>query len=274
MPALSVRQTYRKPRRVSTLGLILPTVMLTVLIGNPSAQADTSRLDDILKSGSLRVCTTGDYAPFTLQTSAEHFEGMDIDLAHSLANALNVELKLVKTSWPHLMDDFLSQCDIAMGGVSVTSERLKKAAFSQAHMVDGKTPIARCTDQAKYQSLQDIDKPEVRVIVNPGGTNEKFARTRLHQAYIEVHPDNVTIFDQIVAGKADVMITDASETLWQARKHHELCAIHPEQPFQFAEKAYMLPRGDVTFKAWVDHWMHDLQATGSYQQVHDKWLKP
>lgn len=237
-----------------------------------AAHADTSRLDDILKSGKLRVCTTGDYKPFTYQKADGAFEGMDIDLAQSLAKALGVEAQFVKATWPTLMNDFLDKCDVAMGGVSVTLERQKKAAFSVAHMVDGKSPIARCADAKKFQTLDAIDQTSTRAIVNPGGTNERFARANLKQAKLTVHNDNVTIFDQIVKGDADIMITDASETLWQAKQHPELCAINPDKPLQFAEKAYMLPRGDVSFKAWVDTWLHLQKSTGEYQRVLNKWL--
>jgi len=69
------------------------------------------------------------------------------------------------------------------------------------------------------------------------------------------------------------MVTDASETLWQAKLHPQLCAIHPEQPLQFSEKAFMLPRGDVPFKEFVDTWMRQLKATGDYERVSDQWLK-
>ena len=63
-----------------------------------------------------------------------------------------------------------------------------------------------------------------------------------------MHPDNVTIFQQIVDGKADLMMTDAIEARLQSRLHPELCAVHPQQPFDFAEKAYLLPR-DEAFNA-------------------------
>ncbi|HSY26526.1 MAG TPA: transporter substrate-binding domain-containing protein [Burkholderiaceae bacterium] len=246
---------------------------LILLAGSGNAHADVSRLDSIIESGKLRVCTTGDYPPFSHQITGANFEGMDIDLAMSLSKALGVEAQFVKTSWPTLMDDFSAHCDIAMGGISVTLERLKKAAFSEAHMIDGKAAIARCADVQKYQTLAEIDQPSTRAIVNPGGTNERFAHSVLKHAQLIAYPDNVTIFQQLVDGKADIMLTDASETLWQAKQHHELCAIHPEQPFQYAEKAYLLPRGDVTFKAWVDAWMRLQKANGEYQRVFDKWLK-
>nr|WP_322741612.1 transporter substrate-binding domain-containing protein [Glaciimonas soli] len=235
--------------------------------------AQTSRMDEIIKSGKLRVCMTGDYKPFTFYKADKSFEGIDVDLAQSLAKAIGVEAQFVKTGWPTLTKDFLEKCDIAMGGVSVTFDRQKQVSFSTPHMVDGKSAIARCTDAAKFQSLAAIDQPGTRAIVNPGGTNERFAKTHFKHLQLIEHPDNVTIFDQIVAGKADVMVTDASETLWQAKLHPELCAINPDKPLQFAEKAFMLPRGDVPFKEFVDTWMRQLKATGEYQQISDRWLK-
>lgn len=248
-------------------------IAVSIAFSSTCAHADTSRLDDVIKSGKLRVCTAGDYKPFTFQKSDGAFEGMDIDLAQSLAKALGVEAQFVKTTWPNLMNDFLEKCDIAMGGISVTLERQKKASFSVPHMLDGKSPIARCVDAKKFQTLDAINQPSTRAIVNPGGTNERFARAYLTQAQLTVHNDNVTIFDQLVKGNADIMVTDSSETLWQAKQHPELCPINPDKPLQFAEKAYMLPRGDVTFKAWVDTWLHLQKETGAYSQVFNKWLK-
>ena len=233
-----------------------------------------SRLDAIVKQGFLRIGTTGDYKPFTyLNPETKQFEGIDIDMAKSLAKALGVEARFVQTAWPKLMADFeADNFDIAMGGVSVNLDRQKKGLFSTAYLVDGKTPIARCADKEKYQTLQQIDQPGVRVIVNPGGTNQRFAAANLKRAQVTVFGDNVTIFDQIVAGKADVMITDAIETVLQQKLRPALCAIHPEQPFNFSEKAYFLPR-DPVFKAFVDQWLRQAVMSKEYQAIYDRWLK-
>ena len=137
------------------------------------------RLDAVIESGALRVCTTGDYKPFTYHDEASGtYEGIDIDLAKSLAQALGVEPEFVATTWKALLSDFTAgKCDIAMGGISVTLDRQKQAFFSDPYLVNGKAPIARCEDEAKFQTIEDINQPEVTVIVNPGGTNEKFVAT-------------------------------------------------------------------------------------------------
>jgi cyclohexadienyl dehydratase len=166
-------------------------------------------------------------------------------------------------------DDF----DIAMGGVSITLDRQKKGMFSTPVMREGKTPIARCADKGKYDTLAEIDRPGTRVIVNPGGTNERFARAHIKNAEIKLYNDNVTIFDEIAKGDADLMMTDASETRYQQKLHPGvLCAVHPDQPFDFAEKAYWLQR-DPALKAFVDQWLHIAIEDGSFRKIYAAWFE-
>jgi len=262
--------------RILVLALLL--LAPAALAQTPAAPTGTpggTLLDEIIARGVLRVGSTGDYKPFTfLNPATKEFEGIDIDMAASLAKALGVKLEIVKTTWPNLMADFTAgKFDAAMGGVSVSLERQKKGLFTIPYMVDGKTPIARCADKEKYASIAGIDQAATRVIVNPGGTNEKFARDNFKTAPITVYNDNVTIFDQIAGDKADVMVTDASETLLQQKLHQGvLCSLHPEKPFNFSEKAYWLAR-DYAFKAFADQWLHIAIESKEYQGISDKWLR-
>jgi cyclohexadienyl dehydratase len=234
-----------------------------------------SRLDEIMKRGALRVGMTGDYLPFSsLDKATSKFRGFDVDMAETLGKALGVKVEYAQTAWPQLTRDFeADNFDIAMGGVSITLDRQKKGMFSTPIMREGKTPIARCSDKGKYETVADIDKPGTRVIVNTGGTNERFARANVKNAEIKIYNDNVTIFDEIAKGNADLMITDASETRYQQRLHPGvLCAVHPEKPFDFAEKAYWLQR-DAALKAFVDQWLHIAIEDGSFKKIYAAWFE-
>ena len=252
----------------------LAIAVAVVFATGPAAADGSTKLDDIISKGVLRVGSTGDYKPFTFLDKAKgSFEGFDIEMANELGKALGVKVEFVPTSWPTLMKDFdAGQFDIAAGGISITLDRAKKATFSSPYMREGKTPIARCADKDKFQTIADIDQPGVRVIVNPGGTNEKFDRANLKAAEIKMFPDNTTIFEELVKGNADLMITDSSETRFQQKAHAGvLCAIHPEKPFDFAEKAYLLPR-DPALKAFVDTWLHIMIENGSYNRIYASYF--
>jgi len=236
-----------------------------------------SRLAQILATGQIRVGTTGDYAPFSYlpaDADAGDFDptGMDIDMARDLARALEVELVLVRTSWPTLTDDLhAGRYDIAMSGVSRTLARARIGNLSAPYYVGGKLPIARCEDRRRFGSLAGIDQPDVRVIVNPGGTNEQFVDEQLEQAIKVLHADNRTIFTALLAGEADVMITDSIEVALQARRNPGLCGTMGTT-LTYQEKAYLMPV-DAPLQAFVDTWLSLRLADGTVGRLLDRHLE-
>lgn len=248
---------------------LLPLALLAAT-GSASAQ---SNLDKVLQQKTLTVCTTGDYKPYTFLKEDGSYEGIDIAMAESLANSLGAKVKWVKTTWKTLTPDFVAgKCDIAMGGISVTLERQKQVFFAERLDTDGKIPLVRCTDVKKYRTVEQINKPAVRLIEPAGGTNEAFVRAHLPKANLTLSHDNMGIFQQLVDRKADVMITDASEALYQQKRYPKLCAVNPDKPMQYGEKAYMLPRDDMSWKLYVDQWLHLSKASGEYQKIIGQWL--
>lgn len=208
----------------------------------------------------LRVGVTGDYAPFSVE-SAGALSGVDIDLARQLAERLHAQPVFIHTSWRSLLHDLAeNDFDVAMGGVSVTPERQSQGEFSLPYASGGKTIVARCAQAARFSDLAHVDSPKVRVIVNPGGTNEQYVREHLHHAQIRVYADNRTIFDEIRAGRADVMITDDTEAELQVHRHSDLCRATPGT-LTHAEKAILMPK-DPALVAAVNSWLQGAIAAG------------
>jgi cyclohexadienyl dehydratase len=162
--------------------------------------------------------------------------------------------------------------DLSLGGVSVTPAREAQASFSIPYSTGGKTILARCTDAAKFHGgLPSVDRPKVRVIVNPGGTNEQYVRSNVHHARIVVYPDNRAIFDEITAGRADVMITDDVEAELQARHHPGLCRTF-SGTLTHADKAILIPRDPDLVKA-VNDWLAPTIAAGDPARLLKSYLE-
>jgi cyclohexadienyl dehydratase len=162
---------------------------------------------------------------------------------------LGVSVRFVRTRWASLMRDYARGLfDVAASGISVTPERSAVARFSVPYHHGGKTAIGRCKDRDKLASLAALDQPSVRVIVNPGGTNEAFARSRLSHASLRVFPDNRTIFLEIVRRRADVMVSDDVEVALQTKLHPELCRTTQEL-FAASDKAWLVQSDDQLVRA-------------------------
>jgi cyclohexadienyl dehydratase len=229
-------------------------------------------LQRISSSGLLRVGTTGDYAPFSLESNGS-LSGSDIELAQKLAEQLHARAVFIHTSWSSMLDDLgRGAFDVSMGGVSVTPARQAQGAFSVPYSSGGKTILARCTDSAKFRGgLTSVDRPKVRVIVNPGGTNEQYVRSNVHHARIVVYPDNRAIFDEITAGHADVMITDDVEAELQTRHHPGLCRTL-SGTLTHADKAILMPRDADLVKA-VNDWLTPAIAAGEPARMLKDYLR-
>ena len=102
---------------------VFACLLLVALISRANAETPT-RLDAIIGAGVLRVGLTEDYRPFSFAAASDKVEGIDVDMAMSLAQSLGVKLEIVKTSWSTLKSDLeANSFDIAMGGITITLDR-------------------------------------------------------------------------------------------------------------------------------------------------------
>ena len=181
----------------------------------------------IQERGKLLVGTTGDYRPLSYREADGNYWGFGIEVAQKTAERIGVGIEFVQTSWPTLTADVQTEpqtFDLAMGGITITDTRKETMLMSDGYLANGKTFLCRSTEADRYQSLADIDKPEVCVMVNPGGLNEKFANENLTHATIIVWQKNEEIPNQVAEGKADVMITEITEAPWYVQNDPRLAA--------------------------------------------------
>ena len=227
----------------------------------------TSRLARIIKSGVLRIGVPGDYAPFAI-AKGDSLYGADIKMGRTLAAVMGVHPVFVKTSWPNLLKDIKNDAfDIALGGISVTPERLALASFSIPYHTGGKTFLCRRADSARFTDAATVNKPGIRLIVNRGGTNESVARSLFPLATLQVYPDNIGVFDEIISGRADVMLTDDTEADLKVRQYPQLCRSYPGTVTK-SDKAIWI-QTDAALVRFINNWLQKELASGMPQQ----WLK-
>lgn len=238
----------------------------------PALAYTPDTLDKVMESKKLYVCSPGDYKPFSFEKNGV-FEGIDNDLVARLAQSLGAEVVMVKSSWPTLLEDFKRSCDLGVGGISITLPRQQQALMSVPYFTNGKTPLVRCEDVGKYQTVEQINRPKVRIVANPGGSNENYARTVLNKAKLTMHPENLTIFNEVIENRADVFVTEAAEAIVKSREHQGvLCGVNPDKPLKPAKNAWLIRKNDFRFKAYVDQFLYLEELLGGLDKTIQRWL--
>ena len=263
--------------RCSALVLIFALVFAALVQQQTPASAantDQSTLEAIMSRGVLRVGTAGDYQPMSyLDPSSGRYVGFDAELAEDLAAALGVELEYVETSWPTLMEDTLAgKFDLAICGITVTDARQEQALMSIGYLENGKTVLCRAEDADKYTSLEAIDRPEVRVMENPGGLNEQFARENLPHAKLIIHDVNQEIPGLVASGEADVMITETMEAGFYVGQDSRLAAPLIYEPFTDAQLGVLMPKGSEDLLAYVNIFLEKEKASGRIDELAEEYI--
>jgi len=228
----------------------------------------------IVERGTLLVGTTGDYRPLSYREADGNYWGFGIEMAEKIAERIGVSIEYVQTSWPTLTADVHAEpqtFDLAIGGITITDTRKETMLMSDGYLANGKTILCRAADADRYQSLPDIDKPEVRVMVNPGGLNEKFANENLPHATIIVYDKNEEIPNQVAEGNADVMITEITEAPWYVQNDLRLAAPLLNAPFTHGEIGVLMRKGQEDLLTLVNAVIAKMKTDGSLRQLHEKY---
>ena len=269
-------------RRPLWLLVLLLTLCGPALLGACS-KSDTATEQDISSSGkvaeikargTLLVATTGDYRPLSFRESDGTYWGFGIEVAKEIARGLDVGIAFVQTSWPTLSADVLAEpqtFDLAIGGITITDARKETMQMSEGYLANGKTILCRTAEADRYRSLSDIDQPGVKVMVNPGGLNEKFARQNLSKATILVHPQNEEIPSLIAEGEADIMITEITEAPYYVQADSRLAAPLLAAPFTRGQIGVLMRKGQTDLMQAVNSTIRRMKQDGTLRRLHEKY---
>lgn len=251
------------------------TTALAACSDKEDTLAGRPTVERIEQRGKLLVGTTGDYRPLSFrEPETGLYWGFAIELAEAVAKRMGVAVEFVPTSWPTLTSDVQAEpqlFDMAMGGITITEARCATMLMSEGYLANGKTILCRTEDTVRFRSLEDIDRPEVRVMVNPGGLNEQFARQHLTHATLLIHPNNEEIPSLIADGEADVMITEITEAPYYVQNDPRLAAPMLDTPFTRGEIGVLMRTGQDDLLALVNSIIRQMKSDGTLRQLTGKY---
>ena len=114
--------------------LINILISIFLLIFSTSAFSE-SRLISILKSGEIKVGTTGDWNPMTFKDPASNeYKGFEIDIINELASDMGVKLIIVPTEWKTLVSGIVSNKYDISTSASLSAKRALSTGYTNSYI--------------------------------------------------------------------------------------------------------------------------------------------
>lgn len=213
---------------------LLLTVILMALAFSSCAKIDATKdLDNIIKSGVLKVGMECNYPPFNWtqpeasETSVPlegggYADGYDVQVAKKLAEHLGVELKVVKLEWEGLVPALESgKIDCIIAGMSPTAERKLKIDFSESYYASNFVAVVR-KDSGYAEATAISDFSGAKISAQLDSTMYKVIpqiKGVIRETAMKSHPQLTTA---LIAGKLDAYITELPNAMSAVSANDEL----------------------------------------------------
>lgn len=215
---------YTRPARAALVTLAVAALGLTACstaapeTDTPTSASASVSPPTILKDGTLTVCT-GDSPPNIYYDENNELQGVEIDLAHALAEGLGLSPNFEEYSFSGLIPALQAkQCDVIMGSLYIKPEREEVANFVP-YLYSG-TGVGVSKDNPKNVTGFDESLCGLNVVAITGATGgngaEELSKTCVDKGK---QPLDITLVDegtsavqQVIAGQVNAFI-DTSEIM-------------------------------------------------------------
>ena len=245
--------------------LALLSLIACPLAHGQTSPGNSSRLDRVLETHTLRVCVWPDYYGITYRNpKTQILAGIDIDLAVELARDLGrqIQLQFVDSSFAKLIDDVTQdRCDIAMFAIGITPSRAEKLRFTQPHLRSDIFAITAKTNR-RISEWADIDQPGVIVAVAKGTYHEPVMREKLKHATLIAPETPFAREQEVESGRADVFMTDFPYSQRMLATSDWARIVAPPSTYHLTSYAYAMQKGDDRWYARIERFVADIKQDG------------
>ncbi len=242
-------------------------------------------IDRIKKEGAL-FWAIGVSPPFGFEVERGLWTGVEAQNAAELANILGVDFDISEYSYDTLPRALVTgQADIVGAELFVTDDRKKLIDFSTPYYQSGQ--LFYVLKDSPYQTIDDLNKPNVRFIYGTGTAQLELAQKYVPKAMVSDTQlgDRLLLHDVLAANRADATMSQAAamKVIREKFTKPPLAAIglhgrvageraRSEDVLDPFDVAFGLPKGDDNWRVCINTWVRDLLDSGRMAERLDYWL--
>ena len=246
-------------------------IIATILIlSTVVANADT-KLQNILKSGELKVGTTGDWDPMTLKDPATNkYKGFDIDVMNELAKDMGVRVKFVPAEWKTIVSGITAKRYDISTSITKTPKRAEVAGFTDTYYKYATVPLVLKKNLKKFSTWNSLNNNKVTIATTLGTSQEEQAKKFFPKSKLKSVEAPARDFQEVLAERADGNITSLLEANKLVITYPQL-AIVPDGGKNPAFLAMMVSKDDQAWNDYVNKWIKKKKASGFFETLKKKY---
>ncbi|MDX2481894.1 MAG: transporter substrate-binding domain-containing protein [Desulfuromusa sp.] len=229
-------------------------------------------LDDIMRKGELVVGMTGDQPPLNAVSKDGELIGLDADIAHLIAQSMNLKVSFAKMPFAELLPALESgKIDMIVSGMTMTGERNTKVAFIGPYFISGKGILLRL-NSIEMLKKEGLNSEKFRVATLKGSTSQTVVEQAAPKAKLSPVDSYDKAIEWLLQDKADAVITDYPFCAYMAARY-------PEKELAVAEtKLTIEPLGiavreDALFINLLENSLSTMSQSGAMKALHEKWFR-
>lgn len=225
-------------------------------------------IERIREKGVITVSLNREYPPFSMEKDGTLI-GLDVDLAHLLAEILEVKVRFVRPeTYDRQIPTLLAgKSDIIMAAMTRTLERGLQVNFSKPYFEVSQAALAR-RDKVPSRANAYFDLLAVeglRLGVKSGTTHEAFARQLFAADAITGYATSAAAAEAVVRGEVDAMVADSPFVrVWRnthVQYYPKITVLLTPVTREFY--AFAIRRGDPDFLNWLNLFVDQIRADGT-----------
>lgn len=210
------------------------------------------------------------FPPFEMLDSSGQPAGVSVDMAKALGQFLGRPIRFENIPFDGLIPSLKTgKVDIVISSMTVTADRAQSIDFSDPYLKMGLSILVN--KNSNIQSIDDVDKPNVRVAVKKGTTGHVYAVQHLSNARVFVFNDDATCATEVAQGKADCMIYDQVSVFQHWKKYPDSTRAIL-RPFQPEDWAMGLQKGNDSLRQQVNAFLKEFKQNGGFNQLGNKYF--
>jgi ABC-type amino acid transport substrate-binding protein len=247
--------------------------------GVGAAQAQPGVLARLSSAGEIHA-GYGVYPPYTIEDpNTRKVSGFSVDLIEEIGKQVKAKVIWHRINWDTMSADLKrGEFDVIADPIFQTIPRAPEFAFSDvyARFPDG-IGVVRVGEN-RFSTLESVDQQGVTVNVGLGQASEAFARSRFSKATIAPVPastDNMRIFQDVLAGRADIAIADLPNAERIVHEHPtQLKLLWADKPPAYMPAGFALRPSDADGARFFSVSLRYLRDTGVVDALRKKYNLP